>query len=347
MTFALKTYLEEKQSTSLLDRLEREFACGLSSALPGSSLDRLPGALRRALVEPARHVLDGPKKELRAQLIRLSYRVAGGRDAPPDVLAHLIEVLHAGSLVIDDVEDGSAQRRGKPALHRVVGQALAINTGNWLYFWAMELVRELGLDGARELELHRQLSRTLSIAHWGQALDLDSRVSELDQKEVADVARATSELKTGALMAFAARSGAIVAGAPQSRSEALARFGLRLGLALQRFDDLGGLLNPRMRDKGLEDLRHQRVTWPWAFLASRLDPSTYSALTHQLASREPHTLEQLRATMTTHLIELEAATEPKQELRRTLHQLSRDVNVASDVMAQLAEHLEKLEASYV
>ena len=71
-------------------------------------------------------------KRFRATLLQQAYEFAGGRGAAPTSIIDAVEMLHAGSLVLDDFEDGSLSRRNQPALHRVVGPARAVNAGNWM-----------------------------------------------------------------------------------------------------------------------------------------------------------------------------------------------------------------------
>ena len=78
-------------------------------------------------------------KRFRAALVQWAYEFAGGTGRGPEPVIDAVEMLHAGSLVIDDFEDGSWTRRGQPALHRVIGSARAVNAGNWMYFRALEL----------------------------------------------------------------------------------------------------------------------------------------------------------------------------------------------------------------
>ncbi|MEO7096674.1 MAG: polyprenyl synthetase family protein, partial [Polyangiales bacterium] len=189
--------------------------------------------------------------------------------AMPDRLPLVIELLHAGSLIIDDVEDGSEMRRGAPALHHLFGAPIAINTGSWMYFWALAELEQLELAPAVELAAHRATTRTLVRCHQGQALDLATPVTELQSHEVAPVVETTTRLKTGALCALAAQLGAIVAGGSPATTKSVGRFGERMGIALQMLDDLGSLTSPARRDKGREDLRAARPTWPWAWLAQR------------------------------------------------------------------------------
>jgi hypothetical protein len=54
----------------------------------------------------------------------------------------VVEFIHAGSLVVEDIEDGSRIRRGRVALHVRYGMPVALNAGNWLYFWPFELLKK-------------------------------------------------------------------------------------------------------------------------------------------------------------------------------------------------------------
>ena len=238
-----------------------------------SSLDPMvPTALwRLALAGPAADFLARPGKELRTSIVRAGWALGGGGPtAMPDRLANVLELLHAGSLIVDDVEDGSELRRGTPALHRMVGVPLAINTGSWMYFWALAELAELQLDGAVELAV-----RTLVRCHQGQALDLAVRVVDLDVVYASSVVETMTNLKTGQLCRLAGELGAIAAGAPAASRAAIGQFAETAGVALQMLDDLGSLAS--RRDKGLEDLRNARATWPWAWLADR-DPFAWSRL---------------------------------------------------------------------
>jgi geranylgeranyl pyrophosphate synthase len=252
------------RALAALDRASRP---GGASPLPAD----VPNDIwRRALIGPAAEFLARPGKELRTTIVEMGWTLGGGAPgAMPDRLPLVIELLHAGSLIIDDVEDGSEMRRGAPALHRIVGTPIAINTGSWMYFWALAELEQLALAPAVELAAHRATTRTLVRCHQGQALDLAIPVTELQSHEVAPVVETTTRLKTGALCALAAQLGAIVAGGAPAIAQSVGRFGERMGIALQMLDDLGSLTSPARRDKGHEDLRAARPTWPWAWLAQR------------------------------------------------------------------------------
>jgi geranylgeranyl pyrophosphate synthase len=254
---------------SLVGALDRALSPGGVSSLDAG----VPAAVwRRALAGPAAEFLARPGKELRTTIVRAGWILGGGApNAMPERLPLVIELLHAGSLIVDDVEDDSDERRGAPALHRIVGVPLAINTGSWMYFWALAELAEIA-PAAMPLAAH-----TLVRCHQGQALDLAVRIADLDVADVPAVVAATTRLKTGALCTFAAELGALAAGASEATRAAIGRFALAMGTGLQMLDDLGSLASPARREKGREDLRAGRPTWPWAWLAEQ-GPFAWSRL---------------------------------------------------------------------
>lgn len=275
MTTAL-AYIPQNPLVDLLDEQFSESALDSLLELEGETI---PWKLwNEALYGPLREFLSRPGKEFRARLVDAAWRLSGQTDAPPRELPLLVEILHAGSLIVDDIEDGSAYRRGRPALHCQYGVPLALNAGNWLYFWPQALLRRLGLSDQKELALHRLVTNTLMQCHQGQALDLSVRIGELAQRDIPRVVSMTTRLKTGSLMQLAASVGAIAAGAQPEHCQAIARFGQRLGSCLQMLDDIGGITSDRRCHKGHEDLLLGRPTWPWAWLATDLDEVSFAKL---------------------------------------------------------------------
>lgn len=255
-----------------------------------SVLERItsaPAGLREstwttALGGPLRDYLRRPGKHFRAMLVGLSWELAHDprKKTPtlPELLPWVVELLHAGSLIIDDIEDGSVQRRGQAALHRLVGVPVALNAGNWLYFRAMSLLGELQLDPGLELALHRRTLQTVQWCHEGQALDLTVRVGDLHPRDISELAYAISSRKTGSLLGLSGLLGALAASAPETLQKAMWGFGVRLGVGLQMQNDLSELMGAAGPLKQPEDLLHGRVTWPWAWAAERLSASAFDAL---------------------------------------------------------------------
>jgi geranylgeranyl pyrophosphate synthase len=267
---------------ALLERLE------LPSGDRSDTAQRLelpPRLWQQALLGPLHEFLSRPGKASRARLVELAYDLAGGAPGtqPPE-LPLLVESLHAGSLIIDDIEDESEQRRGAPTLHRMVGVPVALNTGNWLYFHALDLLCRMRISDSARLLAFQRLSRDLLRCHEGQALDLTARVVDLSRQEIGPVAMMVASCKSGGLLALGMALAAIAADAPKATRESLANFGEAIGIAIQMLDDLSGIVNPRRRAKAIEDLRLARPTFVWAWLAQDADDDVYRASLARLVS---------------------------------------------------------------
>jgi geranylgeranyl pyrophosphate synthase len=275
------TELAALEGPALVSLLERVFA---RDEPDGPSSHGLSDALwERALRGPLRDFLSRPGKELRARLVELGFALAGrNNQVIPAALPWVVELLHAGSLIVDDIQDDSEQRRGRPALHRLHGMPVALNAGNWLYFLAQHLLASMPLGRDARLLAHERIAECLLRCHEGQALDLTVRVEALPAADVPAVVRTLTTLKTGKLVELSLALGAIAGAASEERVQALARFGRDVGVGLQMLDDLSGVLNPSRRDKALEDLRFGRATWVWAALAEELEAGDYAALIAQL-----------------------------------------------------------------
>jgi geranylgeranyl pyrophosphate synthase len=227
---------------------------------------------RRVLYPPVADIVSRPGKELRARLVEHAFAIALSSAActcahlPPE-LPQLVEMLHTGSLVIDDIEDEGTMRRGAPALHRTWGVPIALNAGNWMYFWPMVVLQSLPLCPSTAAAMQRRIAITMVRCHQGQALDLGLFVDELSPHELLPAVEATTRLKTGALFELACALGAIAAHASARVERALSTFGREIGVALQMFDDLSGITS--RKEKGHED--RDRPTWVRAWRADGLD----------------------------------------------------------------------------
>jgi len=259
-----------------------------------------------ALWDVLRDFLSRPGKGVRARLTTAGWRLAGRSvmDLPP-VLPLLVELIHAGSLMVDDVQDAAETRRGAPASHRIFGEPLAINAGSWLYFAPFVLLQRLPISPATRLALYDHMTRALLRCHEGQALDLAVRVTELDHDEVGATVATTTRAKTGALMRLAVELGAIAGGASDAEVEALGRFGEEAGVALQMYDDLSGLVRPDLAHKAHEDLAGECPTWAWAWLTEAHGRELFVELRDQLSEMAPSSLEEeaLRARLAAHVAE--------------------------------------------
>lgn len=209
---------------SISDRIENALTAGLNKASHGAP-SQLASALRYA-------VFPGGAR-IRPRLCLAVAAVSGeALPALSDAAACSLEFLHCASLVHDDLPcfDDAELRRGKPALHKVYGEALAVLTGDALIVLAFEhLARVASASPERVAQLIGVLGRAAGTPHGlvaGQAYE-----SEEGSVPLARYHRA----KTGALFVAATTAGAIVAGRDPA---AWVRLGETIGEAYQIADDL-------------------------------------------------------------------------------------------------------------
>ena len=225
-------------------------------------------------------------KRFRATLLERAYAFAGGRCEAPALIIDAVELLHAGSLVIDDFEDDSLTRRGQPALHQVIGPARAVNAGNWMYFRALELAAAALDDPAQSAALVGRFIAVARQCHEGQAIDLAMRIDEVTPRQAQVTALAISRWKTGRLASLAAWCGAKAAGGDPQTLQAVAAFGCRMGICLQMKNDIDELCELLDGSDRCDDLRNRRVTWPWAWAASELSARQFTAWQRRLRQSE-------------------------------------------------------------
>ena len=197
----------------------------------------LPGRLGEAI----RYALKSPGKRIRPLLVQLSYRAAGG-DGDSSLLACAPEVIHAYSLVHDDLPcmDDDDVRRGRPTVHKVFGNRVAILAGVAMIPLAVRAVRH----GALTLELRSETTRSIlevlleaagaSGMIGGQLRDLGGERLALSLAERESIHSA----KTGALINASVRVGALAAGATDGQLAAFGSYGRAIGLAFQIMDDV-------------------------------------------------------------------------------------------------------------
>ena len=184
------------------------------------------------LAEAMHYAATGPGKRLRPAIVLAAAEACGGERAAALPAACAIEMLHAYTLVHDDLPamDDDDLRRGRPTVHKAFGEAIAILAGDGLLTEAFGALAELGprAGDAVAVLARRAGARELLL---GQAIDLTAPPASFEQIERMHAA------KTGALFAASAELGAIAAGAPRATCEALGRYGLAIGIAFQHADD--------------------------------------------------------------------------------------------------------------
>jgi len=198
-----------------------------------------PEAIQGGLADPVWDLLDRGGKRWRA-LIFVTL-VDGLGDSPGRYrnYACIPELLHNGTLVVDDIEDGATLRRGERTLHRRYGQDVALNVGNTLYFVALTtLSRNPGnLRTDTQLRVYDMVMEELASAHLGQAVDIswhnDREIGMAEEEYLEMCAR-----KTGSLGRLSARLAAIVTDQPEPVERSLAAWAQNLSIAFQISDDV-------------------------------------------------------------------------------------------------------------
>jgi geranylgeranyl diphosphate synthase, type II len=194
----------------------------------------LPDKLLRAI----RYALLGGGKRLRPVLTLLSCEAVGGRRDNALSPAAALEMIHAFSLVHDDLPamDDDDMRRGRPTLHIHAGEAMAILAGDAMMSLAFQFVTEAGLDDARTAAVTSELALGTTHMIAGQVYDtLGGFPEHLTDRERLELIHRN---KTGALIRAGCRIGAICGEANDVQMEGLTRYGEAVGLMFQIVDDV-------------------------------------------------------------------------------------------------------------
>ncbi len=185
------------------------------------------------LVDAVRYSLFAGGKRLRPALALGAAEIILGDDRPALPAACALEMIHTYSLIHDDLPamDNDDLRRGRPTLHKVHGDAIAILAGDALLTMAFDVLAD-----ANNIAVVKEVAQAAGGAGMvgGQVIDLQSEGQHLEL----DALRRLHSCKTGALIRVAVRAGAILAGATTDQLDALTRYGEQIGLAFQIADDI-------------------------------------------------------------------------------------------------------------
>lgn len=206
-------------------------------------------------------------KRIRPILCLAAMEACGGDLAPAMPVACALELIHTYSLIHDDLPamDDDDFRRGKPASHKVFGEALAILAGDALLtesFVLLSRAEKIRLSAERRLAVIAEIARAAGIAGMagGQALDVLAERSMPDLNRLEDMHRR----KTGALIVASVKAGAILAGASDVRIHVLGTYAEHIGIAFQIADDIlnvEGDSNLMGKSAG-SDAERGKVTYP-------------------------------------------------------------------------------------
>ena len=219
--------------------------------------------------EAAHHLVSRGGKRVRPLLVMLSASVFGHITEACRTVALVSEMVHSATLLHDDVADDGMERRGAATSRRLWGNAVSVLAGDLL------LVQAISRTFSDMPSIVSNLLAMLRDMVDGEVLQLRGRtellVSEAHYRQVA-------RGKTASLFAWAARSGALTAGAPPPQAEVLGCFGEKLGLAFQMVDDVLDFVGTSTGKTSLADLRDGKLTLPLVLAVQRYPDLTEDLL---------------------------------------------------------------------
>ncbi len=224
-----------------MNEYEAAFA-GYFSSIESALAGFLPQgeSLQSTVTDAMAYSLLGGGKRLRGVMVLAFYRQCGGQPQDAMAFACAMEMLHAYSLIHDDLPcmDDADLRRGKPSCHVRYGEAMAVLAGDALQALAFEtaLTRSDALAPRRVLRAAGEMAAAVGAGGMvgGQVIDLQHEDVPVDLPLLDEL----NALKTGALIRACARIGCILAGAGEDLVAQADAYGEALGLAFQITDDI-------------------------------------------------------------------------------------------------------------
>lgn len=267
---------------------------------PSALLEKINAALRdipyparpEGLYEPIEYVLSMGGKRLRPTLVLLSYSLYRDDFEQAIPAAIGLETYHNHTLLHDDLMDHADMRRGQPTVHRKWNENTAVLSGDTMLIMAFQLVMQCRTP--RQADILQLFARTAREICEGQQYDVnfESR-TDVTEAEYIEMIR----LKTSVLLACAAKTGALAAGAPDADAEVLYRFAERIGLAFQLQDDyLDVYGDPAVFGKKIGgDILCGKKTFLLINAYQRADAATRAVLLDLLADRQLPAAEKVQA----------------------------------------------------
>ncbi len=231
----------------------------------------VPNKEPKELYDAVRHLFDAGGKRLRPILSLLSAQAVGGDSSEVLPYAASVEMVHAFSLIHDDIMDAADTRRGVPAVHKKFGTSTAILAGDVLQSMAFETITRLNTPPEITREIVRDLAGLVKEICEGQQYDLrfesQKRVDELNYFHMV-------ERKTATLYEIGMKHGAMIAKGDVVHGKKLSEAGRLIGLAFQVWGDVLDLTGDpvKMGKPAKEDLFSGKKTLIVVFAMDKLDP---------------------------------------------------------------------------
>ncbi|MBS3056362.1 MAG: polyprenyl synthetase family protein [Candidatus Aenigmarchaeota archaeon] len=159
------------------------------------------------------------------------------------------EIIHNGTLLIDDIEDKGETRRGKPCVHKIFGDDIAINAGNMMYFMPLYLFKNSNLNEKIKTRLYEIYIQEMINISFGQGMDIAWHKGLSESVSVKQYLQMCA-YKTGTLARMSAKLAAIIAEADAKTTEKVGLFAESLGIAFQIQDDILDVVSKNRKSFG-------------------------------------------------------------------------------------------------
>jgi geranylgeranyl pyrophosphate synthase/predicted secreted hydrolase len=233
------------------------------------------------VLNPIREICLRGGKAWRSLSIALVCNMFGGDSSTFDsnFLLPMAEILHTSSLIIDDIEDQSNERRNGPTAHKIFDLAQCINSGCTGYFIFDYAIRNMNISNDQRLLIYQYYMLCLKSAHLGQGFDIMGLNPDEDPELLWNKLLNIHLLKSGVAAGLSARIGAIIANADLKHIEDIGKYFETMGVVFQIMDDVYTLNNDAIVIKEFgDDILQGKLTAPLIAILKYLDPITKNKL---------------------------------------------------------------------
>ena len=196
-------------------------------------------AVEESLIKPIWNFISRGGKRWRPILFLLVTEAVGGNIEKVKDFVVIPELAHEGSIIEDDIEDQSELRRGKPCLHRIFGEDIALNAGNFLYFLPLLALIKNRKKFKPEIlvKAYETYIQEMINIHLGQGTDIfwhKGKVKKINEKEYLQMCA----FKTGCLSRMAAKLAVVLLKGDEKLAKVVGRVAETVGVAFQIQDDI-------------------------------------------------------------------------------------------------------------
>ena len=244
-------------------------------------------APQRAITDPVWDFISRGGKRWRPALLLLACEAVGGSKKMALPYTVIPELVHNGTIMIDDIEDNSSMRRGKPTTHLLYGVDVAVNAGNAMYFLPLTVLMNDGkIPAEKKAKIYSIYASEMIQLSLGQATDIFWHKGCSNPTEAQYLQMCS--YKTGSLARMASKLGAVLGGANPNQVKAFGGFATSIGVAFQIQDDILNII-PEHVEWGKEigeDIKEGKRSLMVIHALSQIKPGQKNRLLGILNSKE-------------------------------------------------------------